>query len=146
MGSTHVIDCSTPPFVPNGWEVLKHDTTQKRFHWNPRRIELYLTAAQKADSATEARTVLDELRPIPVLNVNVLDYLLHHQELIPKEWRGEDREILFWGTIYRDNYGFECVRSLVWSPRIYWNWESHGLDDLPLLDLDYAAILKTRRH
>ena len=146
MSSNHVIDCGAPPFVPSGWKVLRHDTTRERLHWNPKQIELHLTPSQKTDIHAEARTVLSELRLTPVLNANVLDYLLSHPLLIPKEWREGDKEILFWGTVYVDNYGLECVRSLIWSPSLYWNWESHGLDDLPLLNLDYAVALKIKRH
>ena len=146
VSSNHIIDCSAPPFVPDGWKVVKHDTTRERIHWNPRRVELYLTPSQKADAAAEARIVFAELNPLPVLNANILDYLLKRQELIPKEWRDEDREVFFWGTVYRDHQGFECVRSLIWSPRVQWNWETRWLDGEPLLDIDCAAVLKIRRH
>ena len=55
-----------------------------------------------------------------VLNGNVLDYLLHHRSLIPKEWRSN--VIFFWGTIYRCQYDLD-VRYLAWGiNEWYWAW------------------------
>jgi hypothetical protein len=73
----------------------------------------------------------------PVLNASHLDWLLANQQFIPEQWKG--KIVFFWGTIYRDRTGDECVRQLCWlddkwfpsyrSLRFGWN------------DNDYAAIL-----
>ena len=63
---------------------------------------------------------------MPVLNANVLDYLLAHRELIPEEWKGN--AIFFWGPIYRLSGGDLCVRCLYWDDDA-WHWGYCWLDD-----------------
>ena len=62
-----------------------------------------------------------ELANEPVLNANVLDYLLAHPTLIPDEWK--DKYIFFWGTVYRHSLGGLCVRYLCFSDG---EWRSHS--------------------
>ena len=73
----------------------------------------------------------EELKGKPVLNANVLDYLLKHPELIPEEWKG--KAVFFWGTIYRDSRGNLCVRCLYWDGS-RWYWSHNWLDDFWLAD------------
>jgi hypothetical protein len=121
----HVIDCDSDPFVPDGWIVEKH-IKGGQFEFNPFRIELYLDEGQE----NGGRVVGNELRKLltgkPVLNVNVLDYLLAHTELIPEEWKG--KYIFFWGTIYRDSDGNLFVRYLFWRGD-RWHWNYYWLDN-----------------
>jgi hypothetical protein len=106
-----LIDCDTNPFIPDGWSVEEHKRGGM-FKFNPAKISLYLSKKQKKGSI-EGNDLRKELANQPVLNANVLDYLLAHPEFIPEEWK--DKAIFFWGTIYRRSSGSLYVRCLRWS-------------------------------
>ena len=116
----HIINCDADPFVPDDWKVEEH-TKGGQFEWNTDNVELYLSDEQKKGpiKGNELRKLLKDK---PVLNANILDYLLAHSELIPEEWKG--KAIFFWGTIYRNSDGDLCVRYLYWSGS-EWGW-SHS--------------------
>jgi len=60
----------------------------------------------------------------PVLNANVLNYLLKHPNLIPEDWK--DEYTLFFGTVY--NFGGRLfVLSLYWTGGV-WHWYHHWLN------------------
>jgi hypothetical protein len=67
---------------------------------------------------------------MPVMNANVLDYLLANPDLIPEEWKkdekGNTRYIFFWGTVYRRSNGNLCVRCLYWDDS-GWYWSLRWL-------------------
>jgi hypothetical protein len=113
----HLIDCDVNPFIPNGWSVEEHKKGGM-FKFNPEKISLYLSKKQKKGSI-EGNDLRKELANQPVLNANVLDYLLAHPELIPEEWKG--KAVFFWGTIYRRSDGRLSVRCLRWNGS-EWNW------------------------
>ena len=83
----HIIDCDATPFVPDGLKVEEH-TPGGRFEWNPDEIKLYLSDKQRSGSI-DGNKLHKELAGKPVLNANVLDYLLAHPNLIPDEWKGK---------------------------------------------------------
>lgn len=113
----HVIDCDATPFVPHGWMLEDHQKGGK-FKWDPTKVELYRTLSQKKDKHTWGNLLHKELKDMPVLNANVLDYLFANQELIPEEWKentnGNTIYIFFWGTIYRNSDDGLHVRCLSW--------------------------------
>jgi hypothetical protein len=99
QSKVHMIDCDTKPeFL--GKTVAEH---QKGGMWNfdPDKITLRKVEKQIAGDDILARHVYKEIACLPVLNSNVLDYLLQHQEIIPDDWK--DKYIFFWGTIYRNS-------------------------------------------
>ncbi|MDE2001222.1 MAG: hypothetical protein KGI60_01480, partial [Patescibacteria group bacterium] len=96
----YLIDCDADPFVPNGWLVEKHQKGGS-FKWDAAQVKLYLSNQQRNDKAIEGNKLRRELVDKPVLNANVLDYLLANPHLIPEEWKG--KAVFFWGTIYRDS-------------------------------------------
>jgi len=103
-----LIDCDSAPFVPDGLSVEDHKKGGM-FKFNPEKISLYLSKKQKKGSIG-GYDLRKELADKPVMNANVLDYLLARPELIPKEWKG--KYIFFWGTIYRRSGGDLCVGDL----------------------------------
>jgi len=121
----HVIDCDADPFVPEGWKVEEHKKSGK-VKWSKELIQLYLSAGQKDGKCIEGNKLRKELAVKPVLNANVLDYLLAHTELIPEEWKG--KYVFFWGTIYRDSDGSLGVRCLYWDDD-RWSWSCIWLGD-----------------
>jgi len=134
----HLIDCSAPPFCPEGWTVKKHKPGDKKFEFDPARISLYQSKKQKKE-AIKGNELYEELAAWQFLNANVLDHLLSHQNLIPKKWRF--KFIFFFGTIYRSNNGDPCVRYIRWSGHHWecgWEWLNSGLDNRR-----FAAVEKT---
>lgn len=130
MAKDHVINCDTDPFVPEGWRVEDHEKGGL-FKWDPKQVRFYLSDLQKNGKTIQGNELRKKLAGKPVLNANVLDYLLAHPHLIPEEWKkdseGRTRYIFFWGTIYRDPGGHLVVRCLGWRDG-KWHWHSCWLD------------------
>ena len=125
----HVIDCDALPYIPNGWEVRPEDqllnTVKGQLEWDPTKIALYLSESQKNGKVIKGEKLRKELGNQPILNANVLDFLLAHPDLIPEEWK--DKAVFFWGTTYRGSDGGLCVRCLTWHGS-RWLWHCRWLD------------------
>lgn len=121
----HLIDCDADPFVPNGWKVEEH-RKGGQIKFDLAKIELYLSKNQQNGKIIGGNKLRKELEDKPVLNANVLDYLLEHLELIPEEWK--DKYIFFWGTISRASDSNLSVRYLNWGGD-RWRWCWFWLDD-----------------
>src|SRR5487761_2010406 len=78
MMMEYVIDCDVLPFEPDGLRVEEHQKGGQ-FKFDASQISLYLSAAQKKGSI-KGKKLRKELADKPVLNANVLDYLLAHTE------------------------------------------------------------------
>jgi hypothetical protein len=121
-----VIDCDADPFVIAGWTVEEHKR-DGQFTFDPSQIELYLDDSQKRGSYIVGDKLRQRLADEPVLNANVLDYLLANPNLIPDDWKADKAgntrySIFFWGTVYNPlRYGSLCVRYLHWNG-IMWDW------------------------
>ena len=126
---TNVIDCDADPFIPEGWTVEQHQQGGQ-LTFDPSQIEFYLDDGQKNGKYIEGNKLRQRLADKPVLNANVLDYLLANPDLIPDEWKtdvaGNTRYIFFWGTVYRDRDGSLCVRVLYWYDG-GWLWSNDWL-------------------
>jgi len=107
----HVIDCDADPYIPDGWSVEEHQKGGT-FKWNAANVALHLDKGQKNGKWIEGNKLRKALAGKPVLNANVLDYLIANPHLIPEEWKG--KVVFFWGTIYRDRDGRLYVRYLFW--------------------------------
>lgn len=128
---TVIIDCDADPFIPEGWRVEEHKKGGQ-LTFDPSQIEFYLDDGQKNGNYIVGNKLRQRLADKPVLNANVLDYLLANPDLIPEEWkqdeRGNTRYIFFWGTIYRYRGGFLYVRYLYWLDG-RWHWSYDWLGD-----------------
>lgn len=120
-----LFDTTKKPKIPyDGWKVESHDISLGKINLND--IELYLDDEQKNGGCIKGTKLQEKLKSKPVLNANVLDYLLEHQKLIPKEWESE--YVYFWGTIYRSAHGSLYVRCLYFSGGTWFRYYS-WLDD-----------------
>ncbi len=119
----HTINCDTSPFTPEGWKVEYHKQ-DGQFVFDPTKVKLHLSPNQQNGKVIGGNQLRRELENEPVLNANVLDYLLAHPELIPEEWKG--KYIFFWGTIYRHSSGNLCVRCLFFRGG-GWGWDRSWL-------------------
>ncbi len=99
----HIIDCDADPIISNEFRIEEHQSGGLLL-WDPAKFVLYLSKEQQRGYIT-GNNLRNELRCKPVLNANVLDYLLIHPDCIPEDWKkdanGYTRYICFWGTIYR---------------------------------------------
>lgn len=125
----HTIDCDTDPYVPNRWSIEEHQKGGT-FKFDPANVALHLDKGQKDGKMTEGHKLRKALAKQPVLNANVLDYLLANPHLISEEWKG--KAVFFWGTIYRNRDGHLCVRYLFWRGD---RWAS----DFYWLDIDWSG-------
>jgi len=116
--TTHIIDCDAAPFLLDDWEVEEH-RKGGQMEWDPSKITLYFSKNQQNGKVIEGNKLREELRTMPVMNANVLDWYMIHPELIPPEWKGSN--VFFWGTIYRNSVGDLFVRFLCWHSDI-WDW------------------------
>ncbi len=126
----HIIDCDKAPLIPcDDWKVEEH-IKGGQFTWNPEKVKLFLSVNQKDGKSIEGNKLRKELKDEPVMNANLLDYLLDHPHLIPEEWKG--KAVSFWGTIYRDSdeylyFRFLCFVVDRWEQG--YNWLGVDLDD-----------------
>ena len=120
---THAVNTNLDPFRPDGWEVIEH-RKMGQLVWNPEKVKPYLSENQKDGKMIKGHELRKELESQPVLNVCVLDYLLANPHLIPDEWKR--KRTYFWGTVYRDTYGYLCVRCLYWHGG-RWRWRCSRL-------------------
>lgn len=120
----HVIDCDTAPFVPQGWRVEEHQKGGQ-LSWDASKVKL-LVKLNEGESYVGGHELRKRLKDEPVLNANVLDYLLARPELVPEEWKS--RLVFFWGTIYRDSDAYLYVRYLFWNGE-RWHWDYYCLND-----------------
>ncbi len=126
----HIIDCDAVPFVPKNWEV-EHHQKGGQFKFDPTKVLFYLSESQSSGGVIKGHELRKEMADKPVLNANVLDYLIVNPHLIPEEWKldeqGRTRYIFFWGTIYRDSDGDLYVRYLSFEDS-GWDWGYRWLD------------------
>ena len=136
--TVHTIVRAAAPFVPKNWKVEEHQLGSQ-LQWDPDRVSLFLCEEQKGGSI-EGRKLRQKLQGEPVLNANILDYLLANPQLIPEEWKG--KAVFFWGTIYRyrHSYGHLFVRYLYWDGE-QWLWDYRWLD-FDFLGGHPAALLR----
>lgn len=128
--SALVVDLDATPLIPKGWTVESHQQGGQ-FAFDGVQLNLYLAAGQTNGKYIFGfgNKLRQELAKQPVLNANVLDFLLANSHLIPEEWKG--KAVFFWGTVYRGQLvcpvpglerwpvGLGCRlagRRLVWLP------------------------------
>jgi len=119
----HIINCAIDPFIPNGYVLEKHQPGDENYEFDAVKVFLFQSKKQEKEILV-GEELLQELDNIPILNANVLDYLIAHPELIPDSWK--DKRIYFLGTIYLLN-DIRVVRYLYWS-KSQWTWCQRWLE------------------
>ncbi len=132
----HSIDCDAVPKIPSDLQIKSH-IKGGQFVFEPAKVTLYLSKKQQNEDYVNGNDLRKELRRKPVLNANVLDYLLKNTYLIPEEWR--DKYVSFWGTIYcHRSHDLLYVRCLCFGGN---RWNSvHFSIDRELSGLNHAAV------
>lgn len=134
----HLIDCDSDPCVPQNWSLKSH-LKMGVWKWQPEKVVLFKFKEQ-AGSKRIGEYLYQKLEESPVLNANVLDYLLQHHHLIPSDWKNVF--VFFWGTIYFSSGGKETVRCLRFNQENKrWGWFWAHLDYRFSLDNCPAAML-----
>jgi len=144
----HLIDCDAVPPIPDEWELGTHEK-RGLFKWGPKRVELHLSRAQREGRSIDSGQLRKELVGMPVLNANVLHYLLSNPLLIPEEWAHKDGQrlglrICFWGTLYQCG-GSASSRPIIHVPFLYhfgdWDWGLLPLEHEKFGPREPAAML-----
>jgi len=137
-------DCMPESWKSSGWAIEKH-SGDGTFELDPSRFQLHFSPNQNDGKVIVGNKLRKELEKnkVPVLNACVLDYLIAHPEIIPEDWKvdekGNTRHIYFWGTVYRRAGGSLCVRCLCWRCGV-WDWD-YGCLGSGWYVQDPAAIL-----
>ncbi|KKR14636.1 MAG: hypothetical protein UT43_C0020G0004 [Parcubacteria group bacterium GW2011_GWC1_39_29] len=136
---SHFVDTTKQP---DDKDIVHHDTSLGAI--DASKISLRWSSFQLYDrdhgkwsqlrgGTLNGRKILEQMRNRS-LNANVLDYLLGHQHLIPKKWKGY--RVVFWGTIYRFNKesgpseGKEFIRCLYFYKALNkWGCDLFTIDD-----------------
>ena len=109
--SSYAIDCDVNPSCPDDWQIVEHKKGEQ-LNWDSKNASLFLASEQKK-RAIKWSTLRKKIEGRPILNACVLDCLLEHPDLIPKEWDSSYFKMaVFWGTIYQDSSGELHVRCL----------------------------------
>jgi hypothetical protein len=136
----YIIDCNAEPYLPPGFKGVDFHRKHGQLLWSPDKVELLCSQEQQGDDKIEGKDLWDKLQDEPLLNANVLDYLLKNPYLIPDSWKG--KRVYFWGTVYRDHNNNQCVRCLFCIPRLnFWYWFFSSLV-IRFDSLSYAALHK----
>lgn len=132
----HLIDGDADAFVPSYLSSvdshqkqgqLKVELRSDELYLNNRKINRYLSKKQQKGKVITGNDLRKELSSMPVLNANILDFLLKNPQLIPESWK--TGYTYFWGTIYRYSDGSLCVRCLDWGAgqwQAYCTWLDGG--------------------
>ncbi len=95
-----------------------------------KKVVLFRSDLQTA--GVQGPELFGELEGKPVLNANVLHFLVQNPDFIPNtpDWRkqGEGDEIMiyFWGTLFGHPNGDHCVVHMEWNGAI-WNWSCSSI-------------------
>ena len=138
-------DLTLDPVACHRWLIEEHQKAVGGINvivWDPARVELYVDDTQK-NGNVDGFMLRKSLRGKPVLNANVLDFLLRNPQLIPEDWkkkdeRGKPRRIFFFGTIYCRPNDDLYVRYLCWDDE-KWGWGVQWLG-VSRQDTDPAAL------
>ncbi|MCK5060975.1 hypothetical protein KAR28_00325 [Candidatus Parcubacteria bacterium] len=134
----YLINTNADPYIPDEWSIIKH-RKGGQVRWDPEKISLFLSEKQQDGKVVKGDELYKELSCLPVLNANVLDFLLDysHLNLIPEEWKG--KTVCFWGTVYRNrSNGMYGVRAPYFCGGGWtWGWLCFEHD----FDSSFPAIL-----
>jgi hypothetical protein len=120
-GNIHsLVDIDAPPYVPPGWSVQSHRSGPPVLNFNDR-FGFYL-AREQQNGSVQGYELRKTLEGKPVVNANVLDFLLKKLVIDPRylsdRWKYDmhdhPRYVFFWGTIYIHD-GEPLVRCLHWD-------------------------------
>ena len=130
LTARHIVDCDANPVAPLGCRIEEHKKGGQ-FPLDMSKVKLHLSRNQVDGNIIKGNKLREELVSKPVLNINILNYLLRNQELIPEDWKRDTnnciRWIFFWGTIYRNSEDHLFVRYLFWDNSM-WVWSYYRLD------------------
>ncbi len=120
----YIIDLDAAPYVTSQWKVVSHQNGGEFKWWPDVGFYLHVDPDQEEGFGVNGDRLRSKLEKLPVLNANVLDFLIRNKNLIPEKWKGCD--VCFWGTVYEDARG-SFVRSLYWTGE-HWNTGIEFLD------------------
>jgi hypothetical protein len=107
-----VIDFGAVPSIPLGWSIRPEDQLKLRVRgemkFDPTKVRLRVHPSQKR--GIKGYDLKKKIADQPVYGAQLLELYFANPHLIPDEF--EDETVFFWGTIYNDPDGKQCVRYL----------------------------------
>ena len=122
----HVINLDAAPEIPEGWSVHDEDQVEGRatgkLIWEPSKV-LSISVKILPGLGHDAHKAFREaLKGQPVLGDSAFNYFRDHQRVIPKSWGSG---VGFFGTIFRNEEGVRCVRTLYLTRGMFWEfWDT----------------------
>jgi len=124
----HYIDTDKDPEIPKGYKIFRHQPGGM-FQFDKEKISIIELRA------TTVEDFLEKFVELKALNANVLDYLLDHFDIIPRDWY---QSVFFPGTVYLTDDGYHSVRFL------HYDGEEYGWSDCLLENMNsqkhYIAV------
>jgi hypothetical protein len=114
--------------------VVSIETRPDGLYVGEKKVVLFCSERQTA--GVQGPELFAELEGKPVLNANVLHFLIQNPEFIPigPEWKkqgeGEGDEIMiyFWGTLFGHPNGDHCVAHMEWNG-VSWKWSCSSIQN-----------------
>lgn len=109
----------------DGWTLFSTTPNTKKF--SAKELEL-VSLLGKGESHIAGEEMMKRSKSLKAnLNQHHAEYLLEHQDEIPKEWRSYS--LVFSGTVWRGSYGDRRVACLYWGGKrwiLYFYWLAIG--------------------
>lgn len=102
IAASHIIDLDVEPYIPRGWRGVANHIRGGMLEWHSELLRIYYSPFQRDGKHISGNDLQEELLGLGclILNTNVLDYWLLHQEVIPEECKNPKISLCFWGTTY----------------------------------------------
>lgn len=149
----HTIDGDSDPVRPyQRWWCAIHEKNGQ-LDWDITSVRLHRLQIQMDGGLVSGEKLRKELSGEIVLNVNVLNYLLQHQDLLLDCWKfcpdGKPRQIFFWGTLFNCPHVGPCVPYLHWEDEKWktdyaWIGRSWGSNDFSIILVNPKISHKAR--
>lgn len=127
----HYIDTDKDPETPMGCEIFRHQP-EGMFQFDKEKISIIELRA------TTVEDFLEKFVELKALNANVLDYLLDHSDIIPRDWC---RNVFFPGTVYLTDNGYHSIRFLHCDGEEY-GWSDCLLENMNSQKHYFAVYIK----
>lgn len=140
----HVINLEESPYYNDEFACpASHVAVRDLWTWNTDELELITFPLQESSKEGILGHVMHtKLEGRKNLNACVCDYLLLHQELIPKEWK--KLKVCFWGTIFATGYSRNDNRTY-FVPALFWErekgWRSVWVSLDQMFTNNYVALV-----
>lgn len=135
IATSCLIDLDADPVIPPGWYGFTSHIKRGMLEWNPKLFSMYFSLFQQNGKHIWGPYLQGEIvtrHDYLLLNANVLDYWLSHQDIIPEECKNPQISLCFWGTIYsiKKSRPQRYVRQLFLRDNGSFDWTYRAVDTM----------------